>query len=285
MPDDDKTYPTDHLRPGTPAYCRIVDKCVHRWIVKCDFGGGFKNLTCNKCGHKKGCNAEPKARVIMSEQKLLSRWDSQKQQAWRKNNGNEYLEICMLIDESGSMEEYKKSVLEGAQRYLQALKQMNVYLGMWCSLKFGQSAPSKKQVRFVPLSSGSTITHRDYEPLGGTALYDALGSVLMSETEAKRLVIILTDGEDNMSMHWNLMSCGEMIKSRQELDDWLFVFLAAYPEGLRVGHDLNIHRDNCRVFPGSDLPKIFDLLRRSTEKFIQARNEKRLTSHKFLLNA
>jgi hypothetical protein len=75
-----------------------------------------------------------------------------------------------------------------------------------------------------PLASISYEYKADGE---ATALWDAMGQALVSQKSREELVIclIVTDGEDNASRELDRRHVQEMVRAREEMGNWVFVFL------------------------------------------------------------
>src|SRR5262249_13706075 len=60
-----------------------------------------------------------------------------------------------------------------------------------------------------------------------TALWDAMGQALISEKTREHLVVclIVTDGEDNASRELDRRHIQEMVRAREEMGNWVFIFL------------------------------------------------------------
>jgi hypothetical protein len=60
-----------------------------------------------------------------------------------------------------------------------------------------------------------------------TALWDALGQAMISEKSREELVIclVVTDGEENASRELNRRHVQAMIQAREEMGNWIFLFL------------------------------------------------------------
>jgi hypothetical protein len=83
-------------------------------------------------------------------------------------------------------------------------------------------------VRLYPLPRYPQLSRKLYEPAGGTALNDAIGS--MTQTIGKRtkrgtrvLIAILTDGEENASREFSKPDILQMITYRRTTFDWQFI--------------------------------------------------------------
>jgi hypothetical protein len=86
------------------------------------------------------------------------------------------------------------------------------------------------------------FTYQQYRVGGATALYDAIGSVISSETDDENndvICVILTDGEENSSRTYTKNQISTMIKNKEE-KGWVFHFLAANQDAFAVGTSMGI---------------------------------------------
>jgi len=82
-----------------------------------------------------------------------------------------------------------------------------------------------------PLSDAPKFSDENYSPNGMTPLYDAIGCTIsrvediLKERPSKRvLFVVMTDGQENSSVEFNIGCVREKIKDHP---DWQFVFLGA----------------------------------------------------------
>jgi hypothetical protein len=88
----------------------------------------------------------------------------------------------------------------------------------------------------IPLNSVSLLTGETYVLSGGTALNDAIGSMIQrigkrAKRSTRVLIAILTDGEENSSRQFSRDDIMRMITYRRTTYDWQFVFIG--PEEAR----------------------------------------------------
>jgi uncharacterized protein YegL len=90
-----------------------------------------------------------------------------------------------------------------------------------------------------------------YAPGGCTAMNDGIGTAIdkigkclsdMPEEErpSKNLIVIITDGEENMSKEYTLKQVQEMIKHQTEKYDWSFVYMGMDITNAKTAEDLGI---------------------------------------------
>lgn len=138
----------------------------------------------------------------------------------------------IIVDESGSMSIIHKQAFTGMNETLQTIRQMQ------------KKYPDQEQhVTLLTFDTGHTTWHydntpaakthdlgwKDYNPGGGTPLYDAIGSgiskVNANVTEGDHvLVTIITDGEENSSEEWTLKMVRNMIEKLKK-QNWTFTLI------------------------------------------------------------
>ena len=104
----------------------------------------------------------------------------------------------------------------------------------------------------IPLPEVPPLTPALYEPDGGTALNDAIGSMIQAiGKRAKRstrvLIAILTDGGENMSKSFSRADILSMITYRRTTYDWQFIFIGP-EEALSYALSIGIPRSNVVSF-------------------------------------
>lgn len=101
----------------------------------------------------------------------------------------------------------------------------------------------KKPVREIePLNT------KTYVPRGGTALLDAIGTVIKSvPSDEKPSIVILTDGSENSSTKYSKMHINDLIEDKKKLG-WTFVFLAANQDAIQSAQELGIPGESSLTF-------------------------------------
>lgn len=108
-----------------------------------------------------------------------------------------------------------------------------------------------------PLSAVSNITATEYQPEGGTALWDVIGNMIEiagqrfdnAANPPRVLIVIITDGEETSSTRYSLPHVREMITRRQRACGWSFIIIApnaaslAFKLGIPVTHARNWKSD------------------------------------------
>ena len=171
----------------------------------------------------------------------------------------------IIVDESGSMSIIRKQAFTGMNETLQTVRQMQ------------QQFPNQEQcVTLLTFDSGHTTWHydntpaartsdlgwKDYNPCGGTPLYDAIGkgiSKVMAQTEDGDhvLVTIITDGEENSSEEWTLKMVRTMIEKLKK-QGWTFTLIGTdnldvetMARSFAIDEHMEFHQDDegtCAMF-------------------------------------
>ena len=144
----------------------------------------------------------------------------------------------IILDESGSMQSIKKTIINGFNEVVQTIKSVAL-----------QYSEQEHTVTFVSFnSSGIKKIHENskiellnqidehfYQPNEGTPLFDAMGASFFNlnwilEKENPKnynvLVTILTDGEENASKEHTAQSIKAMIEA-YKLKNWTFTYIGA----------------------------------------------------------
>ena len=147
---------------------------------------------------------------------------------------NDYVDITLVIDKSGSMERLTDDTIGGVNRLLEEQRKVS----------------GKAHLTLIQFDSRYHVTHsalvqnvpnltRDsYRPSGNTALIDAvaqginltgrrLSALPESERPAKVLFIVITDGQENSSREFTKDQLRKMIEEQTNVYKWEFNYLGA----------------------------------------------------------
>lgn len=160
-----------------------------------------------------------------------------------------YTDINIVLDRSGSMESVKADTIGGFNSFLkdqQAVKGEATLTLVQFDTEY-EFVHKGARINDVPPLNNSTFV-----PRGGTALLDAIGRTI-NETGArlgamdesarpdKVIFVILTDGEENSSKEFNQANINEMIQHQKETYQWEFVFLGANQDAIKAAGNIGIH--------------------------------------------
>lgn len=138
----------------------------------------------------------------------------------------------IIVDESGSMSIIRQETLAGLNETIATCQQMQKnYPEMEQRITLITFDSSQCHIHFdnVLASEAFALSADDYVPGGGTPLYDAIGYGVsklnaMTKQDAKVLVTIITDGEENCSNKFSL----DMVKNlidKLKTQGWTFALI------------------------------------------------------------
>lgn len=144
-----------------------------------------------------------------------------------------YVNVCFIIDQSGSMHGSEADVIGGFQKVIdeqRAVKEGKCTVSMF---KF----EDRVEECFVG-KDVNEVGELDYTPGGCTALNDAvciavdrigewLAAMPESERPAKNMVVVITDGKENASRRYTHKDARERIQHQTDKYGWTFVYLGA----------------------------------------------------------
>lgn len=169
-----------------------------------------------------------------------------------RKEGETCIYNLIILDESGSMSPIRAEALSGANETLQTIRTAQ------------QEHPDDNQmVSFVTFDSGSSrhdvralidnekienvrdITPEQYQPWGGTPLYDAMGlSITALRNLVKEgdhvLVTVITDGYENSSQLFSAQMIKELVDSLST-KGWVFTYIGANQDSEQTAGGLGIH--------------------------------------------
>jgi hypothetical protein len=126
-------------------------------------------------------------------------------------SGDHVVLLCVILDETGSMDSYRADVVDAYNNMLSALRDSKTADDILISTWFFNTQ-SKLLHGYTDLAHAPSLGRGNYAPDGGTALFDAVldgltGVVAYGQDlrnngiSTKVIVVVLTDGEDNSSRH------------------------------------------------------------------------------------
>jgi uncharacterized protein YegL len=161
----------------------------------------------------------------------------------------------IILDESGSMQSIKSSIINGFNELVQSIKgiqkqfpEQEHYISIISFNGFGN-----KVLHFMDdVSKLNTIDSSNYKPDAMTPLYDAIGfsftklkKELELHTNYNVLVTILTDGEENDSKEYSGAVIKNMIEELSE-GNWTFTYIGTDHDVEKMASNLSIK--NSMVF-------------------------------------
>ena len=192
----------------------------------------------------------------------------------------------LVVDKSGSMSDCIDRTIEGFNEQLHSIRSLaerfpeqDISLGLTMFNEqvqplFYESAP--EVVR--------PLTVKSYWTEGSTALLDAIGETIVHLKEAQRrseqlvqttvVVVILTDGYENASVHYDLSAVRRMISGLEETGKWTFSFIGATLDAVDVAEQMAIKRSNSFQFSKSEMKThVWDCLSSSLHAYMDKKEK------------
>jgi len=180
----------------------------------------------------------------------------------------------IILDESGSMESIKKTIIQGFNEIVQTVK--------------GIEKEFPEQEHFIdPASKLEQIDEKRYRPDSMTPLYDAMGfsfaklrKVLENQTDYNVLVTILTDGEENASKEYSGSTIKKLIEELQ-LNRWTFTYIGTDHDFEKFAASISITNTIHFQKNDADMKLMFAKENSSRANYSQNIREKKDTSKDF----
>jgi uncharacterized protein YegL len=173
--------------------------------------------------------------------------------------------VNVILDKSGSMNSKVQDVIGGFNLYISELaRELAVEYGFTLTL-FDTAVAIK--YNSVPLVQVAKLDESSYRPSGNTALLDAIGNTVQTVNPAgfdKIITVIMTDGEENSSREWTLQGIRELVRSKESLGNWTFVFLGANIDAFMQGANLGVARPNAVRYDADNFLGVYGSLARRT---------------------
>lgn len=144
-------------------------------------------------------------------------------------------ELVFILDRSGSMSGLEKDTIGGFNSMIEKQKKEADKALVSTVLFDNESMVIHDR---LPLDRVPRMTEKEYFTRGCTALLDAVGGAIhhignihkyarKEDVPKKTMFIIITDGYENASKHYDYKKMREMIERQKEKYGWEFLFLGA----------------------------------------------------------
>lgn len=179
----------------------------------------------------------------------------------------EVLNVAFVWDMSGSMAQIRDATIEGTSKYISDLQKEEAKLvaehGEGVYTRFSLTAFDtvfEKWIVNEPIASidvPSMISR--YQPRGWTALYDAIANTITDVSairgEAKNLLIVMTDGQENSSVEYGgeggRQRLFDLVKAYEAKGNWTFVYLGANVDAYAEARSIGIPTGNAAFYSAS----------------------------------
>lgn len=157
-------------------------------------------------------------------------------------------EIVFILDRSGSMSGLESDTIGGFNSMIKKQKEETDGNALVSTVLFDHESIVLHDR--VPLNEVESLTEKDYEVRGCTALLDAVGDAVKhirnvhkyareEDRPEKTLFVITTDGMENASERFSYNDIKQLI-GKQKGHGWEFVFLGANIDAVEVAEHIGI---------------------------------------------
>jgi hypothetical protein len=182
----------------------------------------------------------------------------------------------IILDESGSMEEIKNTIIQGFNELVQTIQgieqQFTDQEHLISFVSF--NGLGHKSIHFrEPAVSLKQLDMTSYMPNASTPLFDAMGFAinklkhsLQEQSAYNVLVTILTDGEENASKEFSGATIKQLV-DELKLERWTFTYIGTDHDVEKIALTLSIN--NTLVFERNeeDIKRMFDREKVSREHY------------------
>lgn len=200
----------------------------------------------------------------------------------RKPSGRKTIKTynLIIVDESGSMCSIYRQALTGMNETLQTIREAqreHHEQQQFVTLVTFDSGHYNAIYDAVPVTKTGNLTDKDYNPCGGTPLFDAMGRAV---TELARkvdegdsvLVTIITDGYENCSCEYSGQDIKRLVELLKE-KGWLFTYIGANQDSISFGATISITNTLNFEATESGTKQMFAKEKQSRKKYYNRRME------------
>jgi uncharacterized protein YegL len=177
----------------------------------------------------------------------------------KTSTGGKTTVVHLLVDQSGSMQNTRKSTVDGINEYINTLKEdggkYKVSLTMFDS-GMGNELRLDKPWNSIYIDDVPELKLEDYNPSGGTPLQDAFCTTLneiKDRNDEKYLYVVLTDGYENTSKEYTAKDMKAMKKKLEAKENWTFVYLGANQDAFATSQVYDFAPSNVSNFNTTDM--------------------------------
>ena len=164
---------------------------------------------------------------------------------------NQLTEMVFILDKSGSMFGLEKDTVGGFNSLIEKQKKQEGECFV-STVLFSDSAQTVHDR--LPLEGIEQMREEDYQPMGCTALYDAVGNTIAhianihkyarkEDVPAHTIFVIITDGYENASTEYTHSKLKALIESKKEKDGWEFLFIGANIDAAATAESIGISKE------------------------------------------
>jgi len=169
-----------------------------------------------------------------------------------------------VLDQSGSMSNARPQTVDlfNAQlKTLQEAQELHPEQHFYSALTVFDTEVYHT-IGFSAVKGMPNLKLAEYQPSGGTALYDAIGDSIariqtffapeLKRKEASVVVVILTDGMENSSRRYAASTVSAQIRELEQCGNWSFTMLGADFDMHQLAEGLNLKQTSVKQYSKSD---------------------------------
>lgn len=180
--------------------------------------------------------------------------------------------VNVILDGSGSMADVLDATIGGYNEYINGLKIDGHNYKV--SLTIFDSQSIDHPYTALDINEVPKLDAETYQPRDGTPLYDAVCSTLIQAQKTvtkkdKSLVVIITDGMENMSHEFTEKDMKRLKEQLEEQGNWSFVYLGANQDAWDTAQKWGFAQQNVATYNSTDkgTQAIFNAASLSTQAF------------------
>ena len=153
------------------------------------------------------------------------------------------LHIGVVLDESGSMSNIKEAAITSLNGQLESFRNEAAANGIETTISISTfSYAIKEFVKNIPIADTEDVDSASFRPSGGTALNDAIGSMIntLKEKSGMYLLLVVTDGNENYSRQFNAPTIRGMVIDSIATDLWTFAMCVPPGHKSTIAHNYGV---------------------------------------------
>lgn len=176
--------------------------------------------------------------------------------------------IHVVLDRSGSMAVIKSQTIKGFNGYCQEVCKTAPKSRLSLTVFGGSDLATV--IDDKEIGSVVQLTDSSYQPGGGTPLYDAIGhaiGLLDDASGANKVMVIITDGEENQSTKFTKETIRALLSERQEEENWLVIYLGANQDAFAEGAKFGSRMGSTMNYAAQNMAQTMAVAARSTSSY------------------
>ncbi len=193
----------------------------------------------------------------------------------------------IILDESGSMESIKSSIITGFNELVQTIQGIEKQFPdqeHFITFQTFNGLRQKMHHFMEPVSKLNQIDEKKYLPDASTPLFDAMGfsinklkNALQNQTDYNVLVTIMTDGEENASREFSGNDIKKIIEGLKQ-NRWTFTYIGTEHDVKKIASTISINNTLQFEKNETDIKIMFSKDRKSREIYSEKILKKEDTS-------